>query len=156
MCTAALLVLLLQRADLDTVMLFALVSLRFGHDTMLFRLVACMQAAALVSMVRDLKLELYPLKQQQEAFIQLLRAVVDVLDKHVDAAAVVEACTTLVHCLREAPEELKVQLLQEFCALCIVAGIVWACCLHELQSALFQLCLACSQVHLARSTLSSD
>ena len=88
-----------------------------------------MQAAALVSMVRDLKLELYPLKQQQEAFIQLLRAVVDVLDKHVDATAVVEACTTLVHCLREAPEELKVQLLQKACALCILAEQARLCML---------------------------
>ena len=88
-----------------------------------------MQAAALVSMVRDLKLELYPLKQQQEAFIQLLRAVVDVLNKHVDTAAVVEACTTLVHCLREAPEELKVQLLQMFCAMHILASQAHLCML---------------------------
>lgn len=127
--TAASLVLLLQRADLETVVLFALVLLRPEHFTLVFRPESCMQAAALVSMVRDVKLELYPLKQQQEAFIQLLRAVVDILDKHVDTAAVVEACTTLVHCLREAPEELKVQLLQDTCAMRILAGQVCLCML---------------------------
>ena len=129
MCTAAHLVLLLQRADRETVVLSALVLLRPETFTLVFKPESCMQAAALVSLVRDLKLELYPLKQQQEAFIQLLRAVVDVLDKHVDTAAVVEACTTLVHCLREAPEELKVQPLHGCRATRLVAGQACLCML---------------------------
>ncbi|KAK9814838.1 hypothetical protein WJX72_012382 [[Myrmecia] bisecta] len=65
------------------------------------------KAAALVSILRDLKLDIFSLKRQEAGFEALLRVVADVQSKHVDREVVDECTKTLVYCAHEAPEALK-------------------------------------------------
>lgn len=62
-----------------------------------------MQAAPLVSTVRDLKLELYSLKQEEKTFKALLKQVSDLFFKHPGEAVLHECATTLMHCTKHGP-----------------------------------------------------
>ncbi len=65
------------------------------------------QAAALVALARELKLEVFSLQRQEDALGALLGLVAELLFKYADAA-VVDACTrTLLHCATSGPDTLQ-------------------------------------------------
>ena len=67
-----------------------------------------MQVVALVSMVRDLKLDIFSLKRQEEGLEALVQQIADLLIKHL-AGDVIEACSqTLQHCAAHGPDAFKV------------------------------------------------
>ncbi len=69
-----------------------------------------MQVAALVNMVRDLKLDIFSLKRQEEGLEALVQQIADLLVKH-SSEDVIEACTqTLQHCAAHGPDAFKVCL----------------------------------------------
>ena len=67
-----------------------------------------MQVAALVGMVRDLKLDIFSLKRQEEGLEALVLQIAELLVKHSDED-VIEACSlTLQHCAAHGPDAFKV------------------------------------------------
>ena len=67
-----------------------------------------MQVAALVSMVRDLKLDIFSLKRQEEGLEALVQQIADLLIKH-STEDVIGACSqTLQHCAAHGPDAFKV------------------------------------------------
>ena len=69
---------------------------------------AHLQASALVSIIPDLNMEMYSLKRQEAGFEALLRAVAEVLLKHVDPDTVAHCARTLVHCTQHGPQAIQV------------------------------------------------
>ena len=67
-----------------------------------------LQACALVSIIPDLNLDMYSLQRQEAGFQALLRAVADVLLKHVEADTVAHCARTLVHCTQHGPQAIQV------------------------------------------------
>ena len=67
-----------------------------------------LQACALVGIIPDLNLDMYSLQRQEAGFQALLRAVADVLLKHVDADTVAHCARTLVHCTHHGPQAIQV------------------------------------------------
>jgi hypothetical protein len=86
------------------------------------------QAAALVALARELKLEVFSLQRQEDALGALLALVAELLFKYADAA-VVDACTrTLLHCATSGPDTLQARSPAEAWGLTAVARrIAWAC-----------------------------
>ena len=70
-----------------------------------------MQASALVGTVPDLNLDVYSLKRQEAAFESLLRAVSEVLLKHVEPDAVAHCARALVHCTQHGPHAIQVNIM---------------------------------------------
>ena len=56
----------------------------------------------------DLNLDIYSLKRQEAAFESLLRAVSEVLMKHVEPDAVAHCAQALVHCTQHGPHAIQV------------------------------------------------
>lgn len=67
-----------------------------------------MQACALVGIIPDLNMDMYSLKRQEAGFEALLRAVAEVLLKHVDPDTVAHCARTLVHCTQHGPQATQV------------------------------------------------
>ncbi len=67
-----------------------------------------LQACALVGIIPDLNLDMYSLQRQEAGFQALLRAVADVLLKHVEADTVAHCARTLVHCTQHGPQAIQV------------------------------------------------
>ncbi|KAL0028278.1 hypothetical protein WJX79_006817 [Trebouxia sp. C0005] len=65
------------------------------------------KACALVSIIPDLNLDMYSLQRQEAGFQALLRAVADVLLKHVEADTVAHCARTLVHCTQHGPQAIQ-------------------------------------------------
>ena len=66
------------------------------------------QVAALVNLVKDLKLDIFSLKRQDEGLQSLVQQVAELLTKHSEAA-VMDACArTLQHCAAHGPDAFKV------------------------------------------------
>ena len=71
------------------------------------------QVAALVTLVRDLKLAIFSLKRQDEGLQSLVQQVAELLTKHSEAA-VMDACSrTLQHCAAHGPDAFKVRTIFE-------------------------------------------
>lgn len=66
-----------------------------------------LKASALVGTVPDLNLDVYSLKRQEAAFESLLRAVSEVLLKHVEPDAVAHCAGALVHCTQHGPHAIQ-------------------------------------------------
>lgn len=61
-----------------------------------------------MSTVRDLKLDIFSLKRQEEGLEALVQQIADLLVKH-SADDVIEACSqTLQHCAAQGPDAFKV------------------------------------------------
>ncbi len=60
---------------------------------------------------------MYSLQRQEASFQALLRAVADVLLKHVEADTVAHCARTLVHCTQHGPQTIQVTHSQEATAL---------------------------------------
>ena len=72
-----------------------------------------LQVAALVDMVRDLKLDIFSLKRQEEGLEALAQQIAELLAKHSDGR-VIEACAqTLQHCAAAGPDVFKVSHLSQ-------------------------------------------
>ena len=67
-----------------------------------------LQASALVGIIPDLNMDMYSLKRQEAGFEALLRAVAEVLLKHVDPDTVAHCARTLVHCTQHGPQAIQV------------------------------------------------
>ena len=67
-----------------------------------------LQACALVGIIPDLNLDMYSLKRQEAGFESLLRAVSQVLMKHVEPDTVAYCAHTLVHCTHQGPHAIQV------------------------------------------------
>ena len=67
-----------------------------------------LQACALVGIIPDLNIDMYSLKKQEARFEALLRAVAEVLLKHVDPDTVAHCARTLVHCTQHGPQATQV------------------------------------------------
>ena len=67
-----------------------------------------LQGAALVSIIPNLNMDMYSLKRQEAGFEALLRAVAEVLLKHVDPDTVAYCAGTLVHCTQHGPQAIQV------------------------------------------------
>ncbi|KAL0045252.1 hypothetical protein WJX82_001839 [Trebouxia sp. C0006] len=65
------------------------------------------KACALVGIIPDLNLDMYSLQRQEAGFQALLRAVADVLLKHVEADTVAHCARTLVHCTQHGPQAIQ-------------------------------------------------
>ncbi|KAL3143333.1 hypothetical protein ABBQ38_002169 [Trebouxia sp. C0009 RCD-2024] len=63
-----------------------------------------LKACALVGIIPDLNMDMYSLKRQEAGFEALLRAVAEVLLKHVDPDTVAHCARTLVHCTQHGPQ----------------------------------------------------
>lgn len=72
--------------------------------------VVYLQVSGLVSIVPDLNLDMYSLKRQESSFEELIRAVADVLCKHVQPETVAQCVRTIVHCSEHGPEAIQVWL----------------------------------------------
>ena len=69
-----------------------------------------LQASALVGIIPDLNVDMYSLKRQEAGFEALLRAVAEVLLKHVEPDTVAHCARTLVHCTQHGPQAIQVRL----------------------------------------------
>lgn len=80
-----------------------------------------------MNMVRDLKLDIFSLKRQEEGLEALVQQIADLLIKH-SAEDVIEACSqTLQHCAAHGPDAFKVGL-QPITMLMygtVVLGLLW-------------------------------
>ncbi|GAB4819997.1 hypothetical protein N2152v2_007043 [Parachlorella kessleri] len=65
------------------------------------------QAAAIVGVIPELKLEIYSLKRQDKAFAGLVGTVKDVMFKHDDAQVATECARALTICAREGSDAVK-------------------------------------------------
>ena len=61
-----------------------------------------------MGIIPDLNLDMYSLQRQEAGFQALLRAVADVLLKHVEADTVAHCARTLVHCTQHGPQAIQV------------------------------------------------
>lgn len=61
-----------------------------------------------MAIIPDLNLDMYSLKRQEAGFEALLRAVAQVLLKHVDPDSVAHCAGTLVHCTQHGPQTIQV------------------------------------------------
>lgn len=68
-----------------------------------------------MSIIPDLNLDLYSLKRQESGFEALLRAVSEVLLKHVEGDTVAHCARTLVHCTQHGPHTIQVPHLLYSC-----------------------------------------
>ena len=66
------------------------------------------QAASLVALARELKLDLFSLQRQEAGLAALLGLVAELLFKHADAATVDACLRTLLHCATSGPDTLQV------------------------------------------------
>ena len=69
---------------------------------------ALAQAAALIALARELKLDLFSLQRQEAGLASLLGLVAELLFKHADAGAVDACLRTLLHCATSGPDTLQV------------------------------------------------
>lgn len=67
------------------------------------------QVAALVNLVRDLKLDIFSLKRQDEGLQSLVQQVAELLTKHSEAAVMHACALTLQHCAAHGPDAFKVR-----------------------------------------------
>ena len=63
-----------------------------------------------MGIIPDLNMDMYSLKRQEAGFEALLRAVAQVLLKHVDPDTVAHCARTLVHCTQHGPQAIQVRL----------------------------------------------
>lgn len=61
-----------------------------------------------MGIIPDLNMDMYSLKRQEAGFEALLRAVAEVLLKHVDPDTVAHCARTLVHCTQHGPQATQV------------------------------------------------
>ena len=67
-----------------------------------------------MGIIPDLNLDMYSLQRQEAGFQALLRAVADVLLKHVEADTVAHCARTLVHCTQHGPQAIQVTYSQSW------------------------------------------
>lgn len=65
------------------------------------------QAAALVSCVPELQLDIYALKREERAFSMLAKAIKDTFAKHAEESVTLACVRALVHCAAEGPDTIR-------------------------------------------------